>query len=75
MVLGYGHTQAEHYTLGRLFDEAALIQERENNRIVTEATLLQLAIQSVLSKKAGREFAKTVKQLNVTTKPQDGRFE
>lgn len=71
----FGHPEAQHYTLGRLYDEVALVQERENNRITTEAMLQQLAIQSVLSKKAGKEFSKKVKELSVATKPRERLFE
>jgi len=52
-----------------------LVQERHNARIVTEAILLQQVVQSVFSKKAGREFSKNIKQLNVETSLHKGQFE
>lgn len=49
-------------------DEAGLVEERENNRIVTEAILIQQAISSVLSAKARSGFTKSVRNLNVRSK-------
>lgn len=43
--------------------------ERENNRIITEAQLVQLAAGSILSDKARKAFTENVKRLNVWTKP------
>jgi len=63
------------YTLGRLNDEAALITERENNRIVTESQLIQTAVHSIMSKPARKQFSKLIKQLNVHTGPVEGLFD
>lgn len=51
------------------------MQERENNRIVTEALLIQLAAKSAISNKAGKEFSKAIKALNVQTSLHEGQFE
>lgn len=52
-------------------DEANLVQERENNRIATEAILLQLAAGSIVSTKAGKEFTKTMKGLALEAVPRE----
>lgn len=64
-----------NYPLGRLYDEAALVEERQNNRIVTESQLLVNAVHSMLSKPARKQFSKLTKQLNVITKPLKGLFD
>ena len=46
-----------------------MVTERRNRLIVTEATLLQSAVSSILSKKAGKAFEKSVGRLNVKTVP------
>jgi hypothetical protein len=43
--------------------EAELVAERENRRIATEAVLTQMAVSSVISKQAGKEFRKVIKRL------------
>lgn len=58
-----------------VYDEAALVEERENGRIVTEAVLLQLAVASMLSKKAKTDFTKRIKSLSVDVKPREGLFD
>lgn len=70
LCLEHGHVNAERYTLGRLHDEAALIQERHNGTMLTENNLLTLAVHSLLSKRARKEHQKMIKKLNVETKPQ-----
>ena len=44
-------------------DESRLVVERVNNGHATTAVLLQLAVSGVLSKKANKDFTKTVKKL------------
>lgn len=70
----HGHSNAEHYTLGRLHDEAVLIQERHNGKMLTENNLLTLAVHSLLSKRARNEHQKMIKKLNVETKPHGGLY-
>jgi hypothetical protein len=62
------------YSLGRLHDEAALVEERENNRIITEAQLIQTSVHSLLSKPARGQFQKMVKSLNVVVKAHSWLF-
>lgn len=54
-----------------LHDEAILITERVNAKMVTEANILQHAVLGVLSKGHRTELAKMVKNLNVKTVPFD----
>lgn len=75
LLLASGHTEAIHYTLGQLYDEANLVIERENNRITTEATLVQLAVGSLISDKARKAFTARQKELNITVKPRRGLFD
>lgn len=63
MLYANGHPEAHNYPFGRLWDEAALVMERINNMAATEAILLQQAVSSVLSKKAHKEFEKTLKKM------------
>lgn len=46
-----------------VWDEASLVTERLNGLEATRAILLQMAVSSVLSKKAGQEFKRAVKRL------------
>lgn len=60
-----------YYPLGMLMDEAGLVQERENNRIITEAKLLQFAVAGMLAKESRKLFDKMIKDLNIVSKPYD----
>lgn len=44
-------------------DEASLVVQRVNNGHVTSATLVQMAVSGILSKKANKAFEKTCKRL------------
>lgn len=63
LLLANGHPEAWRYPLGMVMDETNLVHERENNRLTTEAILLQLAAGSIVSTKAGKEFTKMLKGL------------
>lgn len=54
---------ATRYPIGLLIDETRLAVDRINNRIATEAVLVNLAVSSVLSKKSGAHFKKTLAKL------------
>jgi hypothetical protein len=58
-----GHPEAWDYPLGRVADEAELIARRDNDRIATEAVMLQAAAGSIMSKEAGEVFQKLVGRL------------
>jgi len=50
-------------------DEALLIIEQRNSATVTELSLLQLAVGSILDKKAGKAFERRMKKLSIETVP------
>ncbi|HYD06290.1 MAG TPA: hypothetical protein VEC60_11225 [Reyranella sp.] len=62
-MLDHGHPDARRYPLGVLWDESRLVVERMNGEMATHLSLLQLAVGSVLSKKAGDLFNKQIKAL------------
>jgi hypothetical protein len=61
--MAHGHPHARRYPLGFMMDEAALVVERVNNGHATQATLLQMAVSGVLSKKANKAFQEQIKNL------------
>jgi len=73
-LIGAGHVDAWVYPLGMLSDESAIVQERQNNTIATEAQLIQLAAGSIMSKDMRKQFSKTVKSISVETGPREGLF-
>jgi len=66
-LLDHGHSGARSYPLGKLLDEANIVVERVNAQEVTRATLLQLAISGVLSKKSAALFDKQLARLSFET--------
>lgn len=58
-----GHSNVGLYSIGRINEEAEIVSNRENQRIATEASLLQLAVASILSKDAGKLFKEQVTKL------------
>lgn len=69
--MDHGHPCSWDYPIGFAIDESNLVIERENTRIVTEATLLQLAVSSILSDKGRTAFRKEINKLNVKTVPHE----
>lgn len=65
-MLDHGHPEARHYPIGYLWDEVTLVRERLNQAATSEATLLQLAVGSLLSNETGKQFKKALDALNVT---------
>lgn len=47
-----------------IWDETRLVRERTEGLLATEAVLTQMAVSSVLSEKAGKEFNKMIKKLS-----------
>ncbi len=64
LLLSNGHPESGDYPLGMLWVESQLVVERLNQQAATQAVLLQLAVGSILSKKTGSEFKKTLKKLS-----------
>lgn len=61
--MAHGHPEARFYPLGMLSDETNICVRRVNNGHVTDATLLQQAVSGVLSKKANKQFQKTISKI------------
>jgi len=65
LLLSEGHSNAQRYPLAMVGMEAEIARRRINNRIVTESTLLQACIGSVMNGKEGtRHYNKLIKELN-----------
>lgn len=75
LLVANGHVSAFDYPIGRVFDESAIIVEREQGRIATDVSLRQLMLGALFSKKGRTEFKKRLEALAVTTKPIVERFE
>lgn len=63
LLLAEGHVDAPDYPIGQVFLEARIAVTRINQAFVTQATLLQLAVGSMLSPKSAQEFQKATKKL------------
>jgi hypothetical protein len=59
-----GHPEARLYPVPLLWQELQIVRRRLNRVHATEATLTRMAVSSVLSKEAGKQFDKTVKKLS-----------
>lgn len=60
LLLGNGHAGVAQYPLAKVYREAAVVEERLNSAAVTNAVLTQMAVASLLSKEAGKEFKKLI---------------
>lgn len=58
-----GHPEARAYPIGMVWDEVSIVVERNNAKSGTEATLIQMAVSSVLSKDGHKQFTKVMKEL------------
>lgn len=61
LLLAHGHTQAQFYPLRRVWEEAALVADRENSLEASRAILMNKAVSAVIDKKASSDFKKTIK--------------
>lgn len=64
LLLSEGHHHARRYPLIVLWQEAQVVRERVNSRIVTDATMIDSAIAANLNKPARKQFIKTLKDLS-----------
>jgi hypothetical protein len=64
LLLDHGHPHAGLYPIGRVWDEASLVVERENRRLKTEAILIQAAAGSIISEQVGKQFDELVEGLD-----------
>ena len=55
--------EVQRYPLGFLTDQTRLVVERVNNGHVTQTVLLQMAVASVIDKRAGKALKKKLKEL------------
>lgn len=63
LLLDHGHPHARQYPIGMVWEESTLVVERMNHEAASNMALLQLAAGSLLSKEAGKQFKKTLKEL------------
>lgn len=63
MLLAAGHPAAWNYPIGLVIDEARLVAERFNQQEATRVTLLQMAVSTLFSEDAGKDFKTTVLKL------------
>ena len=66
-MLANGHPNVYEYPLCEIAGEAVRVRERTDLDLAIHMGVLQEAVASVLSEKAGKQFAKTLKAL--TPKP------
>lgn len=63
LLLANGHPDAPFYPIHRVWEEADLVVERDNQRMATETLLIQMAVSSLFAKEAGKEFQKIISRL------------
>lgn len=61
--MAHGHPEARHYPVPMLWQETQIVRRRVNRDTANTAILTQMAVSSILNKKAGEAFDKRVKQL------------
>jgi hypothetical protein len=65
LLLSEGHPFAAHYSLAKVGVEADIVRRRNNNRIVTESTLMQALLGAVMGGKGGaKQYTDMIKDLN-----------
>lgn len=58
-----GHPDAPHYVVHKVWEETHLVTQRINQQLATEAMLTQMAVSTLLSAQAGREFNKIIERM------------
>jgi hypothetical protein len=61
--MDHGHPKARFYPVPMVWSEVKLVQERANQELASSASLTQLVIASILSKKAGAKLKKRLSEL------------
>lgn len=64
LLLSAGHVDAPRYTLAKVWSEARIVRQRNAARMKMEVLLLQQAVASNFSKKAGKQFNTTLTDLD-----------
>lgn len=62
-LMDHGHPAARLYPVPMVWTEVRLVQERMNQEVASNASLTQLVIASILSKKAGAKLKKRLSEL------------
>ncbi len=62
--MAQGHPEARFYPIGMLATEVDIARKRENGKLASEISLMQLAMGSVLSKKSGSALKKELENLS-----------
>lgn len=63
LLLAHGHPEARRYPVPMLWTETRLVRQRVNRELANSTILTQMAINSVLSEKAGKALTKRIKKL------------
>ena len=63
LLLANGHPHARSYPVGMVYAEAQFVVERMDREEANRAVLVQMAVSSILSKKASESFQKTIKKM------------
>lgn len=63
MLLSEGHTRAMSYTVGKCWSEVNIVRQRLASRRTTDTLLLQMAIASNFSAKAGKQLQTLIGRL------------
>lgn len=58
-----GHPDAAFYPIHRVWEEAHFVVQRTNRDVATETLMLQMAVSTLFSKDAGRDFNKIIKRM------------
>lgn len=63
LLLDHGHAHAQFYPLRRVWEEAQLVVDRENNLEALRAKLNNSAVSAVIDKKASNRFERLIKDM------------
>jgi hypothetical protein len=63
LLLTHGHVHAQFYPIGMVWAEAAIVNRRTAAEEANRAVMLQSAVSSLFSEKAGSNFRRTLKDL------------
>ena len=64
LLLSEGHLDARRYPVAHAWSEARIVRQRNAFRRREETALLQMAVASVLSEKAGKQLANLLKRMD-----------
>ena len=64
LLLSEGHADARCYPVAVVWSEARIVRQRHANRIRQDAALMQMAIASVMDRKAGKRLSKLLNRMD-----------